>query len=798
MANTIDIFKNAKFEQEKLVGENNFFKNKEEIVEQNKLQERFLTNTIYAFPENFARFGSAEEYYKTVINYINNDYPYDKSKAVKDKWVNSLNDFEYYIFKKSYPRYAGYLQLSESQKLYIYSPSQQYVTSSLLSYKNGIKYYTTASLDLNTGFMFESWMRFPTSSQATNIMSLWHVVSSSATGLSSSALTNLKVNSANFILSGSTNYTFSNYVIPDDEWHHYSFAIYSSSAKLFVDGQLKDTLNSISISDDHRELKFSKIGLLSSSYQTTWQKTGSYTAKPVFEIGGDNYLYLDETRFWNEPRTIEFVGRNWRSQIDGNDFNDPYNNNLIFYYKFNEGWDISGSYSLDYSGRENDGLINNFNAFSCRFSGSAIDSSNLVEDKEEPSIIIESSINNSGTLNNYYNNLVNIGYEYDLVNPHMLYKKFPSWVLDEELEVSGATPHLKQLVQIISYYFDDLYNKISEISKYKHQQNTDDLQYIYPFYDKILSSTGFDVIELFQNLSAIEKIASKNDIDTFNEEVKRVKNGILQNIYNNLSYILKTKGTEKSIKTLLRSYGINENLVKINLYADGTQFNITDRSFPTVVRKKVLEFNNNQTVYCTSSLLFNNFTSSFTFETSVYFPSKYDPTGSNHTSSIFGFNFSDSSRYSRTLDAYVTLLSDITGSKFYFYTGSSIVGTSSYLNNVYDNSIWNFALRLKPDYIDEKTAPANNNYILELTGVNKNTYQDKTFYIGLTASDSERSSWNNNYVNFYIGARNTNFSGNVEQKTNIKYLYCNFWNDYLSDEEIISHNKDITNYGVNQ
>jgi hypothetical protein len=382
----------------------------------------------------------------------------------------------------------------------------------------------------------------------------------------------------------------------------------------------------------------------------------------------------------------------------------------------------------------------------------------------------------------------------------MLYKKFPSWLTEQEMEISGATPHLKQVVQLMSFYFDDLYNKISEINKYKHQQNTSDLQYIYPFYDRILTSAGFDVTDLFRDLNITEAIASKNDVDEFDEQVKRIKNAILQNIYNNLSYILKSKGTEKSIKALLRSYGINENLVKINIYADGADFNITDRSFPTVVRKKVLSLNNSESVYCTSSLQLASATSSFTYETSVYFSNKNNPTGSVHTSSIFGFALTDASRENRDLDVHASLISDATGSKLYFYTGSNVVNTSSYLQGVYDNSVWNFALRLKPDVDDLNSAPASINYIIELTGINNNTYQQKSFYSAITASQSNYSNWINNYpyINFYIGARNLNFTGSNQTKTDINYLYCNFWDDYLSDEEIISHNKDITNYGVNQ
>jgi transcriptional regulator of acetoin/glycerol metabolism len=43
-----------------------------------------------------------------------------------------------------------------------------------------------------------------------------------------------------------------------------------------------------------------------------------------------------------------------------------------------------------------------------------------------------------------------------------LYKKFPSWILEEE--ETQDIKHLKQIIQIVSSYFDDLYNKISIIN----------------------------------------------------------------------------------------------------------------------------------------------------------------------------------------------------------------------------------------------------------------------------------------------------------------------------------------------
>ena len=54
------------------------------------------------------------------------------------------------------------------------------------------------------------------------------------------------------------------------------------------------------------------------------------------------------------------------------------------------------------------------------------------------------------------------------------------------------------------------------------------------------------------------------------------KNLVYKNIYNNLTYIYKSKGTEKSFRNLLHCFGIDENLVKINVYSNNSFSKLSD------------------------------------------------------------------------------------------------------------------------------------------------------------------------------------------------------------------------------
>ena len=71
-------------------------------------RERFLPAVDFSKPENFAKFGSAEQYYTDSIKRIYVTYPYDGSKYEKLVWHNSSSYLDKYIFDHRYPRTTGY------------------------------------------------------------------------------------------------------------------------------------------------------------------------------------------------------------------------------------------------------------------------------------------------------------------------------------------------------------------------------------------------------------------------------------------------------------------------------------------------------------------------------------------------------------------------------------------------------------------------------------------------------------------------------------------------------------------
>lgn len=74
----------------------------------------------------------------------------------------------------------------------------------------------------------------------------------------------------------------------------------------------------------------------------------------------------------------------------------------------------------------------------------------------------------------------------------------------------------------------------------------------------------------------------------FEKKLYEVKNIIYQNIYNNLSFIQKSKGTYKSLRNFLRCFGVDEELIKLNVYSNNGEYEFKDNESNVSIRKNTL------------------------------------------------------------------------------------------------------------------------------------------------------------------------------------------------------------------
>ena len=78
------------------------------VREQMERINRFIPQVDFSDPANFARYGSAEQYYEDALSRIQREYPYDGSEEEITRFQNESNYIDKYIFDSRYPRTTGY------------------------------------------------------------------------------------------------------------------------------------------------------------------------------------------------------------------------------------------------------------------------------------------------------------------------------------------------------------------------------------------------------------------------------------------------------------------------------------------------------------------------------------------------------------------------------------------------------------------------------------------------------------------------------------------------------------------
>ncbi len=289
---------------------------------------------------------------------------------------------------------------------------------------------------------------------------------------------------------------------------------------------------------------------------------------------------LDDFRLWNKKQTSESIYNNYYRAIGGGANSDDNRTELTVYYKFNEGTlgeDSTDRVVLDYSGRIANGYWEEYSSDN-RATGSAYttDGDPIVRSSNTLVTNLESEMETSGTL-------------FDSNNNMSLFDLYPQWIQEED------NGELRKLTQIIAAYFDDLYAKIEYLPKLKDKRYFKDNEKPLPFAKRLLEEKGLIVPDILVERSVLEFFGQR-DLSKiqFEKDIEEVKNKIYQNIYNNIEYIYKSKGTEKAYRNLLRCFGIDDEVVKLNLYTDnGTQY-LVDKTKHTSEKTKHIDFDDTQ------------------------------------------------------------------------------------------------------------------------------------------------------------------------------------------------------------
>ena len=864
------------------------------VREQIERTNRFIPQVDFDDPNNFVTYGSAQSYYEDAISRIYNKFPYDGSQEEITAFHNESTYLDLYLFDKLYPRTTGYIKIGTGQTFDsdpatnsellswgVVDSGEEYIkifggphtasggmpTGKLHTTFTGSNIYDTdiygtdgtlalgragtresnLRFDLSKGVTTEFWLKKEGFSVADTckevILDLWNGAASSSAGygrfllyITGSGITETGLNPLRLHMASGSNVADINLLssayttasIGDSAWHHYAVSVESGSSaittKAYVDGALNNTTTST--------INFGQVTGSLIAYIGALQTSPSGNTFHGTSKAGDAPLSasMDEFRYWKSKRDEKDIQHNWWTQVRGGTNNEIANAELGVYYKFNEGitgTDSTDSTVLDYSGRISNGNWVGYPGSTARNVGSAIDSSTAVVSgtTEYKDPIIYSS---HPDVLSHYNTYSVTGSVYDNQSNSSLLDSIPNWIVEQD-ELEGGL-EAKKLTQIIGSYFDTLNLQVKSLNTLKDDTYLSSSHKPTPFARNLLSSKGLATPEIFVDADLLERFANRRSDRDYDLDLNEVKNLIYQNIYNNLIYIYKSKGTEKAFRNLIRCYGIGDEVVKFNTYGNNTEFKFENTSYSTTVRKNYVDFNHTDrfvgTVYQSSSAT-NTETTAITYvsgtsqylantaEIEVVFPRRIGFTEPGHftvsfqSSSIFGCHEaqSDSSDFDWKAAAsdnnfqMYAVRTDLASKDAYFLLKSRLGGTaltSSVYSNVYDNQKWNFAVRLKNKYWPAAPgitgSDGTGNVELDWYGVNveygvvKNSFSLTSGSLGNAFLTSPRR--------YYIGADRTNYSGSTVTKTDVKISSLRHWTTYLTDGEVRHHALDPDNIGT--
>ena len=874
-----DLFNNYKSNQfrpseselssSKLVESNEFIVNK--TVEKN----RYVPPIDFSTASNFAKFGSSELYYEYAFKRIYQQYPYDGTLAEQQEFQNSSTFLDKYIFDHVYPRTAGHIKFSSEgwgnrvgafDQGYGLSDNIQYISvlggphtasGGMLgkelssTFENSMIYDESKSRAGSfewspaSGSTIEFWLKKKAFDNSDTIfeaiLDIWNgeVTSSDSYGRITLSLANLtgydpiyltmKSGSTGFVNLSIATGSLVSEDITDDKWHHYAVSI--------------ENINSTTSIDLYRDGKYIKNTTTGNTIGSIKNVTGGVNAfigalqSPISSsIGvmsgvgwGKLSASLDEFRYWKKKRTTNEIGEFWFTNLGGGTNKREYNTDLGVYFKFNEG--ITGITStddniLDYSGRISNGVFVGYTG-SARSTESALESLTNVEEFKDPIIYSFHPTVSSSLAEHKLSGSVQ-----DFENTSLLYHLFPSWIIEEDTE-NGQ--QLRFLTQIMASYFDTLNAQIGALTDFKAKRYFSGSLEPNAYAREILRGQGFVVPDLFIEADILEELRSKDDNETYDKDIQKVKNLIYQNIYNNLNYINKSKGTEKSFRNLFRCFGVDSELLKLNLYSDGSTYLLKDNYEFTSFAKPVLNLNKetqitssvyqsqsapdgNGITYISGSETNGERFTGITLECEAIFPYKfkkyetgYFPTNFK-TASIAGFHRAKQSHSDlawHSSDVTLSILAvkkevdstDVTFKLSGSAGGTDIDLTSSLFSNIYDNNKWILAARVRHEsypYAGAMTASANSgNYIVEFHGVNSVANDVKNeFTVSASVTNSVGISLLNSRKRLYAGAHNFGYTGSTVDPTDVKISQVRYWQSYLNNEEIKEHSFDPTNYGL--
>lgn len=520
--------------------------------------------------ENHTFFSSAEAKVNITFEKIINGFPFDGTKKEIEVFLDSLGGFEKWVFNK-FPKFSGQLHFSGSW-IFVKDVSG-WLYPELSKKPTG---ETVINPPANKSFTIESQIFIPDETNSTQV-----ILQKQSSDISQGFTLHLEPSTTSFVTA--------------------SFSINSGSFKNHVSAKLKKgVFNHICVSlnretDDHflqffvneqlqqESKKEKKIGILNNTSDlligsgSSFYSNNTYVT-PVQTFSGT----LDELRVFHSYRTLQQQKVYKEKGLYATE-------DLKLYYRFNEPptplssnpYDITNAIVLDSSGNSLHTYITNFTS-SLRQSAENDTLSNVNHERNEFKIIL---FPYNPDLLNLNADLLFSASSYDNQNPNLITKLVPRHYFaqgaeyegynDENIEgtitknysgegipgegVVGSTQLLISFLYIWSKMFDEIKMFVDSFRtlktvNYQHYETVPD-----NFLVDLIKSYGMHLPPLF-NSSNIQQYSNGEDITKLelnDVSLKAVQSQLLRRVLINMPDILRSKGTQHSIKSFLRAIGID-------------------------------------------------------------------------------------------------------------------------------------------------------------------------------------------------------------------------------------------------
>jgi hypothetical protein len=559
--------------------------------------------------ENHTFFMSAEAKVNLAFDQIINGYPFDGTKQEVEVFFEKMTGFDRWVFD-NFPKFHGQLMFSGTQVGETASSAGSYIVVTdaagalypeLSKTKSGISILNPKDSSLS----IEMQLFLPvTATVGTQVICQKLSGSTHGFSLYLSPTTSTSSVEANFsIVSGSYSLTVPCSLVKG-QFNHICAVLNRETSAHY----LEFFNNSESTNVTKSRYVFGDFDIDASDFiigSGTVLSLGSTTVTPNQTLSGT----IDEFRVFHSARSAE-LQRQFSSKAI---FAQP---NLKLYYRFNEpppplassDSDQANSIVIDSSGNSLHSVIQNFSNYvsvdtdgyvtgcSLRQNAALDGTSRIIFEKEETTPVLFPAYQDIIDLNA---DLLSSASTYDKANPNLITRLVPPhYLLEGSLFDGFEEPEgfandayggsgipgegkmgnvqlFLSFLYIWAKFFDEMKLFIDAFSLMKSVSYDTNASMPNNFLRDLIRQFGFHMPPMFNDSTLEQYISGENigqEISSSETPLKHVQNELLRRILINLPDVLKSKGTQHSIKVFLRAIGIDpDNSVRLREYGGPTE-----------------------------------------------------------------------------------------------------------------------------------------------------------------------------------------------------------------------------------